>query len=65
MGIIRNDSGYIFRINISAYTTLITFAASLVFLRLFVKIRIVRNIGADDYAILFALVGLSHKPMLK
>ena len=52
------DSEHIYHIHLCAYSVLFTFAALLVLLRLFVKIRIVRNVGADDIAIVFALVGV-------
>ena len=45
--------------SLSAQMCLITFAILFVGLRVFVKVRLVRLWGYEDYAILFALVGLN------
>ena len=49
-------TGYLFREQVSAYVPLVSVAGLLVALRVFVKIKIVRNLGPEDYACLFALV---------
>ena len=50
------DSG--FGHALASYVVLVTIAIILVALRTFVKIKIVRNLGADDFTLMFALVRL-------
>ena len=42
--------------HVSSHATLVATAIVLVALRIYVKIRIVRNIGPEDFALIFALV---------
>lgn len=50
------STGYLFQQQVSVYVPLVTTAGLLVALRVFVKLKIVRNLGPEDYACLFALV---------
>ena len=51
------STGHLFQAQISIYVPLLVVAGLLAALRIFVKIKIVRNFGPEDYACLFALVG--------
>ena len=42
--------------HVSSHATLVATAIVLVALRIYVKTRIVRNIGPEDFALIFALV---------
>ena len=52
--------GEYFAPHLLAYIPLIVVATAIVALRVFVKLRYVRNIGPEDYAVLFALVHNPH-----
>ena len=54
--VMSGSAGDLFQAQVSTYVPLLVVAASLVALRIFVKVKIVRNFGPEDYACLFALV---------
>ena len=55
------STGYLFQAQLSSYVPLVSAAGLLVALRVFVKVKIVRNLGPEDYACLFALVGAASQ----
>ena len=54
--LIGDESDTPFTFRLFSYGTLAVIAVVFVALRLFVKLRIARSLGRDDYALMFALV---------
>ena len=50
------DPEWTFLYHVSSYSTLVVVATVLVALRIFVKLKIVRSIGPEDFALVFSLV---------